>query len=211
MHWCEVIENINELVEIDVGNTLDVEDVTIVDDLGLTNDLGAEVSRGVEDTAEAENTGRLEDTEGIEDIGAEEGAGGVVDMEGAEHTGAEETAGVAVDTGGAEEGVEDTRGAKNTRAEDVGTSYRLRQGICDVVVQDTGGAEDTRGSATIDLGFEIEDLGYDANIYNVVVDDEEQLQNGEDDFIVIIEVPSDLDEEVEEIRDKLRKTRQKRV
>ncbi|KAK8502298.1 hypothetical protein V6N12_002019 [Hibiscus sabdariffa] len=173
----EVIENINELVEIDAGNTLDVEDVTVVDDLGLTKGLGAEISRVVEDTAEAENTGRLEDIIGV------------VDTRGAEDTGAEEGARGAEDNGGAE----DTEGAKNIAAED------------------TVGAEDTRGSVAIDLGFEIEDLGYDANIYNVVVDDEEQLQNGEDYFIVSIVVPSDLDEEVEEIRDKLRKTRQKRV
>ncbi|KAK8554024.1 hypothetical protein V6N12_031002 [Hibiscus sabdariffa] len=130
----EFIENINELVEIDAGNTLDVEDVTVVDDLGLTKGLGAEVSRGVEDTGEAVDTGRAEDT-GPEDI----------------------------------EGVEDTRGAKNTGAED------------------TGGVEDTRGSV------------------------EEELQNGEDDFIVSVEVSYDLDKEVEEIRDKLRKTRHRRV
>ncbi|KAK8627951.1 hypothetical protein V6N13_063666 [Hibiscus sabdariffa] len=39
----------------------------------------------------------------------------------------------------------------------------------------------------------------------------EQLQNCEDDFIVNIEVPFDLDKEVEETSDELRKTRQKRV
>ncbi|KAK8573871.1 hypothetical protein V6N13_096802 [Hibiscus sabdariffa] len=176
----EVIENINELVEIDV------EDVTVVDELGLTNGLEANVSRGVEDTVDVENTGRLEDTGGAEDIGAEEGT---VDTRGVEDTGAEKGAGVAVDTGGVEDtGAEEwARGVKNTGAADM------------------RGAEDTGGSDAIDLGFEIEDLGYDANIYNVVVDEEEQLQNGGDDFIVSIEVPSDLDEEVEKIRDKLRK------
>ncbi|KAK9006582.1 hypothetical protein V6N11_018919 [Hibiscus sabdariffa] len=110
----EVNENINDLVEIDAGNTLDVEDVTVVDDLGLTKGLG------VEDTGGTEDTGRLEDTRGVVDIG-------------------------------------------------------------DAI--DTGGTKDTGESVAINLGFEIEDLGYDANIYD----------------------------EVEETSDELRKTRQKRV